>query len=88
MKIYLRLAFAFILIMLALPASSQENADKKYPQYEGIWKTDLGQTALWQAKDEVWGIYDDNQSVGGASKIPVYIGSSLPRTASDGAPAG
>jgi len=52
---------AALLSMMAYAQDSEEG----YPQFGGIWDTDRGIVALWQAGDAVWGIYEGHGELGG-----------------------
>ena len=53
-------------VLLAFgPAVGAQDAGQDYPRFEGIWETDLGRMALWQANDAVWGIYSGYGEIGG-----------------------
>jgi hypothetical protein len=54
-----------ILLAVAMPGWSQSEGTKPVPQFQGIWETDWGKMALWQAEDLVWGVYGTKGEIGG-----------------------
>jgi len=57
-----------LVILLGFPSAkaiAQSQAGAEYPQFEGIWETDWGRVALWQANDAVWGVYGSQGEIGG-----------------------
>ncbi|MCX6647697.1 MAG: hypothetical protein NTY09_15245 [bacterium] len=63
------LAIIGLTILLGiLPVRSiaqDNNVSGDFPVYDGIWDTDLGTLAMWQANDAVWGVYGDKAVMGG-----------------------
>lgn len=54
-----------LLALFPLRAAAQDNYAGDYPVYDGIWDTNLGTLALWQANDAVYGIYGNHALLGG-----------------------
>jgi len=47
-----------------LPSYGQ-TSDPAIPVFDGIWETDVGRLALWQADNTVWGVYGAVGEIGG-----------------------
>lgn len=52
-------------IFMAVQTGAQDDVNGDFPLYDGIWDTDLGILALWQANDAVFGIYGSYAEIGG-----------------------
>ncbi len=52
-----------VLAIASFPIFAQGTDD--FPRFGGIWETDRGPMALWQAEDAVWGLYGDSHEIGG-----------------------
>ena len=50
------------LLLVGFPAFAQE---AEIPDFQGIWDTDMGTMALWQQNEYVWGLYGDEEEIGG-----------------------
>ncbi|MFH1675903.1 MAG: hypothetical protein ABIC40_02675 [bacterium] len=57
-----------IFIILLIPFVSFGQDEQKVPVYEGIWQTDRGVVALWQAENAVWGVFGSVGEIGGYIK--------------------
>jgi hypothetical protein len=63
------IAFMAISVLLIVAAPSPAQETNPIPQFQGIWETDWGKMALWQASDLVWGVYGAKGEIGGHVKL-------------------
>jgi hypothetical protein len=65
-RYFLIVGLAILLGILPAMSLAQENiVSGDFPVYDGIWDTDMGPLALWQANDAVWGVYGSKAVMGG-----------------------
>jgi len=50
--------------IVTVPSYGQ-TSDPAIPVFDGIWETEVGRMALWQADDTVWGVYGTIGEIGG-----------------------
>jgi hypothetical protein len=59
------LAVIFLIGLLPLQSTAQESYTGDFPIFDGIWDTEMGIVAMWQANDAVYAVYKSNANLGG-----------------------